>query len=1141
MPAAGTANILRLLRKLTDVREEENASDADLIHRFVRMNDRAALTTLLERHGPMVYGVCHRLLGNDADADDVFQATFLVLIRRAGSIRRAQSLGSWLHGVALRLAQRARADACRRQRHQSLLAKPTDSNRWACPDIRQILDEEVERLHEKYRAPVVLCYFEGKTIAEAAEQLGWPHGTVCGRLARARARLKWRLTRRGLAPVVGTAALPIASSELLATVPPTLLSTSIQLASLLASPEAASVAGLSGSVAALVEGAMKTLLITKVKAAAVLMTVGIVMTGTAVWATHWFAPQAKAVDQEEKAKQDQAVGTARGPRVDVYGDPIPAEAISRLGTLRFRHGDFVGFLRYSADGKRLISQGGDGVRIWDAASGKELHTLAKEAAGGGNWHYASVSPDGKTLATANDSGMNLWKIADATLFRSKAGGKYYQVEFSPDGTSILTLRYSERPYEQILELIEMKTGSSIWSTPITDMQAMLGRFANNGKSIFLAGTVRKGDKHLAQIRDTQTGREEQEIDLGNSDPSYMAASPDGSLVAVGCRERGGEDFNDHVRVFEMPSGKQRFQIQSPPEQDPMRQKIFSSLLFTRDGKSLITACGSDALVFWDMATGNEQKRLGRHMTAARDLTFSPDGKHLAVARIADVKIVDMTTGAHVIPLADHVWGVNFATLAAAGKTATTIAGLSVVTWDVATGKEIKRHVMDQKSAIEQWSGLSRDGRTAYRVNNAEKSLYIVNLSTGSQTGPIALEGEGKWAWFAGASPDRKLLASFNQSNKTFSLIDGTTGKVVQKLHDPGLNLRRVHFTSDGKTLVACCADHTAQFWDVASGTKIRQIGPMGQANSQGDIGYAKGGGIGNESALSPDGKQLAAGSNQRCLVLFDTTTGQEIRRSEPLPNGVDKLAFSADGRMILCNEWRDPVIHLFEVATAKRRHSLSGHRGGCNVFGFSPESSRLISGSWDGTALVWDLTGRLSDPEWSKALSETELDACWAELAGEDAEKAYRAVRRMASTPDASATFLRKRMKPTPQVDEARIARLIVDLDSDKFETRAAAFNELKSMSETAQDYLNKAIQSNPPSESRRRLQQIVDEIAQQSRHLSPEARQVIRAIEVLELSGIPAAWDVLGALAKGAATARQTKEAKAALDRVERVKLSFD
>ncbi|HEV3121910.1 MAG TPA: sigma-70 family RNA polymerase sigma factor, partial [Isosphaeraceae bacterium] len=180
-------------------------SEAGLLTRFLTRGDEVAFEAILAWHGPMVLGVCRRVLSDASDVEDAFQATFLVLLRKAGSLRDGDLLGPWLHGVASRIAVRARSQAARRRAIEGLGARnlavdASPAAEWS--DVRPVFDEELARLPERYRAAVVLCCMEGLRLEEAARQLGCPVGTIKSRLARGRERLRARLIRRGLAPAV---------------------------------------------------------------------------------------------------------------------------------------------------------------------------------------------------------------------------------------------------------------------------------------------------------------------------------------------------------------------------------------------------------------------------------------------------------------------------------------------------------------------------------------------------------------------------------------------------------------------------------------------------------------------------------------------------------------------------------------------------------------------------------------------------------------------------------------------------------------------------------------------------------------------------------------------------------------------------
>jgi RNA polymerase sigma factor (sigma-70 family) len=258
----------KVLDHVRAVLERQNAAgmlDADLLKRYVQGRDEAAFAALVHRHGPMVLGVCRRVLHNLHDAEDAFQATFLVLVRKAASLRSPAMIGNWLYGVAYRTALHARDLAVKRRAKEAEMASRTgaaDDNTWA--GLRLALDQELERLPEKYRAAIVLCDLEGKTRKEAARLLGWAEGTVASRLVRGRGLLAKRLAHHGWTWSGGALATVLAQNVGCATVPASLVSSTIHTASLITAGEAA-VGGISAHVAALAEGAIKVMFLTKLK------------------------------------------------------------------------------------------------------------------------------------------------------------------------------------------------------------------------------------------------------------------------------------------------------------------------------------------------------------------------------------------------------------------------------------------------------------------------------------------------------------------------------------------------------------------------------------------------------------------------------------------------------------------------------------------------------------------------------------------------------------------------------------------------------------------------------------------------------------------------------------------------------------
>ena len=273
------ATFVRQLRSRFLRRDAAGAADAALLDGYLDRRDEAAFAALVRRHGPMVWGVCRRVLGNAADAEDAFQATFLVLVRKAATVRPRAMVGNWLYGVACRTARDARRAAASRRAKEAAVVPRTPPPEADRADLRAALDEELERLPAKSRAVLVLSDLEGRTRAEVARQLGWPEGTVASRLGRARATLAGRLARHGLAVSAGSLGTLLAG-EASAAVPAPLLAATVDAAGLLAAGPAAA-ALIPAPVVALTKGALRAMLLKKVLyGAALALVVGSLGTGT---------------------------------------------------------------------------------------------------------------------------------------------------------------------------------------------------------------------------------------------------------------------------------------------------------------------------------------------------------------------------------------------------------------------------------------------------------------------------------------------------------------------------------------------------------------------------------------------------------------------------------------------------------------------------------------------------------------------------------------------------------------------------------------------------------------------------------------------------------------------------------------------
>jgi hypothetical protein len=335
--------------------------------------------------------------------------------------------------------------------------------------------------------------------------------------------------------------------------------------------------------------------------------------------------------------------------------------------------------------------------------------------------------------------------------------------------------------------------------------------------------------------------------------------------------------------------------------------------------------------------------------------------------------------------------------------------------------------------------------------------------------------------------------------------------------------------SDGGRLLSWTSEGECQLQDLTTGRRIQQFALSDLPEAK-VVPGRKGFNLACVSAMTPDGKLAAFGSQDQHLLIMELDT-KRVLHHLTLADGVSAVALSPDGKTVAWGGWRDPTVRLVEVATGRERHQFKDRAfGRILTLTFSPDGRQLLSGSDDTTALIWDLTGG----QTAKG-ARVDLDAAWQTLAGEDAVQAYRAIRRLAAEPRQGAAYLREKVKPVATPDERRVKKLIADLDSDHFETRVRALKDLEALGEVILGPCEAALAGNPPVEVRQRLRALRDRFTDGWRKPSPERLQIIRAVEALEMCGTGDAREILEALAKGASGAWLTEQAKAALRRFPR------
>ncbi|OAI46320.1 hypothetical protein AYO44_11505 [Planctomycetaceae bacterium SCGC AG-212-F19] len=337
--------------------------DQQLLQAFTANRDQEAFAALVRRHGPLVLGVCRRVLQAQHDAEDAFQATFLVLARKASSIRKQQAVASWLYGVAYRLASKAKLQAARRRSHEREATPPSPSlasdPTWS--ELRTVLDEELMRLPEKFRAPLLLCYLDGKTQDEAARQLDWSLGTFRRRLDQGRELLRQRLTRRGVA--LSAALFPaLLAQQAVAGVPVPLITTTCQSALLFVSGQAAGT--LAAPIVALAEGFMKSMLFAKLKiAAGLLLLIAVCGVSLGVWSQRSSGGDAPPVPDAAEG-QAEALDQAHPEKARADADqPTFPRRLFAISVNNYAFLDKVGFGAGERSVDKLVKQFADRLSI----------------------------------------------------------------------------------------------------------------------------------------------------------------------------------------------------------------------------------------------------------------------------------------------------------------------------------------------------------------------------------------------------------------------------------------------------------------------------------------------------------------------------------------------------------------------------------------------------------------------------------------------------------------------------------------------------------------------------------------------------------------------------------------------------------
>jgi RNA polymerase sigma factor (sigma-70 family) len=1099
MNAANVERILRHIRQLAGEREAP-LPDAELLRRYLATRDESAFAALVRRHGPMVFAVCQSVLRRRHDAEDAFQAVFLVLARKAGSIRRPESLSSFLQGVAYRMSLKARADNVRRQLREAKApflepaVSASDDLSWG--ELRAVLHAELSALPERLREPLVLCYLEGLTQDEAARRLGWTPATVKGRLQRGREKLRRRLERRGVALTAALAAALTGQA---------LAETAVRMA------PPFTVATVTSAATTLASGFLRSWLPMKLAMlSAVLLSAGLVAGGAVMQSPKPQSGEAAAPSAEKPAAERSAA------RTDLYGDPLPKGAIARMGSIQLRHTGLSDFL-VLPDGKTILTAGDRVLHFWDMAAGKQVREVKLQGAAGPVGH-ATLSPDGKIVAALNQKQLVFWEVQSGKQIKKIDGQPENAVflHFSPDGKTLAvgtwdakaTLWEWQKKKERQVPLPDRKAG--IDST-------FHGCFSPDGKW-FVAGG---GWFNPLCVYESATGREVHRL---NCYASISTISPDSKRLAVASMRNDKGGAETVLRFFDLANGKELAHY-------PLGHKnSYFFLSFSPDGKTL--ACGrSERDCLLDCATG----RVVHNLSCWTDgVAFSPDGKTLVSGSGSRLRLWDTATGRECLNRPGDFAGRPAPAVSPDGHLLASANWIdaTINLWDAASGRLLRALPLKEKMRYVCNLTFSSDGKTLIAGCEREDALLFWDAGTGKEQRIVQLKDANRQN-----SPmidfhqmhiaaDGKRVSTLERffapgESTRLALWDMATGKLVSRHSLPPRLLSPYSLESvwlaDGMAVVLRLKDGLTRM-RVETGAVRFRIPDTSSVNAL---------------AASPDDRLLAAvrpaEAEKRAVVcVWESATGKEV--ATVATGQASRLALTPDNRLLVAAEGKR--LGVWDLATGKERCRWSLPESATRLL-LSPNGRRVFTALADGTALVWDLTPSFHRGEaLANNPGEKELAAWWTDLASDDAKRAYAAIWRLSESPETAVAFLRRRLKPATDADLKEIRRHIADLDSDTFAVREKAFKHLAMLGDAAEPALRRTLENKPSVEVRRRIQLLLEKLGEQLP--SGEALRTLRALEVLEHTGA-AGRRLLHELAMGAEGARLTREAAAALTRLNR------
>ena len=1090
---------------------DESATDAELLAAFAARRDEPAFAELVRRRGGLVRAAGRRLLADPATVEDVFQATFLLLARKAATVRWGRTVGPWLYQVAYRLAAKVRARSAGRPRFIPEVpdiagpnTDPAANLAWA--DVRSALDDALAKLPGSLRDPLVLCYLDGLTRDEAATALGCSANVLKGRLERGRERLRRHLERRGLALPVALAGVIVAERTLAAAETAAVARAAVDyLASGMASP----------AVRALLPGMWGPMVWKFAAGLAGLVALGAVAAGLIGSA----APPTADPPKPPAAPKTDAPTRPAAENVDSFGDPLPPGAIARLGTTRFYHDENIERVIVTADGKRVAAEGTTSCKLWDGQTGRPVPLwggLGKTRPAPG--HFSLSAAGNQVVALMWDAGPG--RVVDVVTGKELAtlpqlDGKFEPelkedwkpcAELAPDGK---TLAVFERTFKDGRSRSVLR----VWvADRWTELDAAAGTAAKrplhfSADAKVLAYCRSNG---TVDVWDLGGARRLLRID-GTTEHAngLVALSPDGSLLAH------GDQAKNKVRVWDLVTGKER------PELPDQPKLLGRALAFSPDGKTVAAVvmpnlpAPTNTIRLWDVVARKKTRDIYGYHYDIPQVAFAAGGKKLFVADGNWVSIWDPSTGQPLDDVDGHrapVWSIAWSP---DGKQVATGVGYGDNVgrvWDATSGQKVL-DLRGHRSGIEV-TAYSPDGKLL-ATGSQDGTARLWEAATGKELHTFIAKDDRAMVSALAFSPDGRSLVTAGA--KMLHVWDVAERKETRALPHHGKFLLHVAFCSDGQRLIV---------WGRESGWRLINFA-TGAEEAWLTIDSKQ-----LPVSVSSDGQYLAFGGDDGAIWLRDLASDgepQNLVPPHPLGQGVRAvrdLTFSPDRRALAVN-FLSGAVGVYELATASERFRFAGHGAKLRV-AFSPDGNRLAISGYDRTVLVWDLTGE----RLPTAPPPKDLAAAWEGLAAPDAKAGFAAVRFLATRPVEALALLQEKLKPAPATDRAALQALLERLDSPRFAEREKASKELAALADGIESELREVAAKSGSAEVRKRVAAALETL--EPTKISGDRLRVVRAVEALERIGNADARRLLETLARGAPGARLTQDAKATLARLQ-------